>query len=122
MCYDDTVENMKRRHGQPAPLFVWHEMKEYAKAFYKSRAWKRTQEAYKRSRGGLCERCESRGLIVPGVIVHHKTYITPERINDTSITLNWDNLELLCRDCHAQEHTGREVRYKVDEFGRVTAK
>lgn len=94
-------------------------MKEYAKAFYKSQAWKKTQAAYKKSVGGLCERCKARGLIEPGVIVHHKTYLTEERITDPSITLDWNNLELLCRNCHAAEHSGCEHRYKVDELGRV---
>ena len=96
-------------------------MKDYAKAFYKSQAWKRTQAAYKKSVGGLCERCYAKGLIVPGVIVHHKTYITPEQIDNPDITLAWSNLECLCRDCHAQEHFGTEHRYNVDELGRVTA-
>ena len=96
-------------------------MKEYAKTFYKSQAWKRTQAAYKKSVGGLCERCQARGLIVPGVIVHHKVYLDPERIKDPDVALNWDNLELLCRNCHASEHTGTERRYEVDELGRVRA-
>ena len=97
-------------------------MKDYAKAFYKSQAWKRTQAAYKASRGGLCERCEARGMIVPGVIVHHKTYITPDNLSDPSISLSWDNLELLCQACHNQEHHGGLApRWNVDELGRVTA-
>ena len=97
-------------------------MKDYAKSFYKSAAWKHTQAAYKASVGGLCERCYAKGLIVPGVIVHHKTYITPEQINNPEITLAWSNLELVCRDCHAAEHSGREMRYTVDALGRVTAR
>lgn len=99
-----------------------NDMKEYAKAFYKSAAWKHTAAAYKKSVGGLCERCSARGLIVPGVIVHHKTYITPDLINDPSVTLSWQNLECLCRDCHAQEHLGDVKRYTVDSMGRITAK
>lgn len=73
-----------------------------------------------RSAGGLCERCLKRGLIVPGEIVHHKIYITPANVDNPSITLNPENLELVCRDCHAEEHAGRQLRYKVDELGRVT--
>lgn len=97
-------------------------MKDYAKTFYKSAAWKRTQAAYLSSVGGLCERCKARGLIVPGVIVHHKTYITPERINDPSITLDWSNLECLCQACHNAEHHGGGItRFEVDELGRVSA-
>jgi hypothetical protein len=39
-----------------------------------------------------------------GYIVHHKNYIDVKNIWDTSITLNADNLELLCIDCHNKEH------------------
>ena len=95
-------------------------MKEFAKGFYTSKAWVDCREAYRRSVGGLCERCLKNGLITAGVIVHHKIHLTPDNINDPNITLNWGNLELLCRDCHADEHTRHKRRYRVDERGRVT--
>ncbi len=38
------------------------------------------------------------------------------------ITLNFENLELLCRDCHAAQHNKNLRRYKVDEFGNVSAR
>lgn len=74
-------------------------MKLYAKKFYNSGAWKKCRNGYFQSKYGLCERCAA-----PGKIVHHKKYITPENINDPNITLNWDNLELVCQDCHNKEH------------------
>ena len=74
-------------------------IKEYAKSFYTSKAWRDTQKAYMLSKNYICERCGK-----PAVIVHHKTYITPNNINDPNITLNWNNLEALCRDCHNKEH------------------
>lgn len=108
--------------GDALALPFFFAMKDYAKLFYKSAAWKKTQAAYKAQVGGLCERCKAKGLIVPGVIVHHKTHITPNNISDPSVTLSTSNLELLCRDCHAQEHFGIERRFMIDELGRVTAK
>ena len=69
--------------------------------------------------GGLCERCLKRGLLKAGVIVHHKTHISPENITDEKILLCEDNLELLCRDCHADEHMRVKRRYRVDEDGHV---
>lgn len=96
-------------------------MKPFAEAFYNSRAWRDCRKAYAKSRGGLCERCIERGVYKPGEIVHHKVYLTPDNINDPAVTLNWDNLELVCRDCHAQEHIGIVKRYKVDEYGHVIA-
>lgn len=94
-------------------------MKPFAEAFYNSPAWKQTREEYKRSVGGLCELCWSEGIVKAGAIVHHKTPLTPENINDINIALGWDNLQLVCRDCHAKIHDRRQRRYKVDELGRV---
>lgn len=54
----------------------------------------------------------------PGVIVHHRIHLTPQNITNPMIVLNWNNLELLCRECHAKEH-GKEKRYTIDELGRV---
>lgn len=93
---------------------------ECAERFYKSRTWKRCRDAYAKSVGNLCERCLKKGLYVPGRIVHHKCYICPDNIDDPYITLNWDNLELLCRSCHELEHKGIERRYAVNADGSVT--
>lgn len=95
-------------------------MKEYAKQFYSSQPWQKCRNAYKKSVGGLCEDCLARGIYKAGDIVHHIKHITPSNINDPSITLNWDNLKLVCMQCHSEEHkqtTNR--RYTVDEFGNV---
>ena len=78
--------------------------REFSKAFYHSKEWKRTREAYFRSVRGLCERCARKGRLSTGEIVHHKVHLTPENISDPSVSLSFDNLELLCRDCHAAEH------------------
>lgn len=101
-------------------------MKEYATAFYTSAAWEKCRKAYAKSVGGLCEVCLSKGIYTPGKIVHHKIHITPENINDPNITLNWDNLCLVCVQCHNKIHeydinpNKKRKRYEVDEFGRVT--
>ena len=95
--------------------------KGFADAFYASPAWKRCARGYRRSVGGLCERCRKRGLIVPAVEVHHKIKLSPENLNDPDVTLNWDNLEALCGKCHKEEHRPkRERRWSVAEDGTVT--
>lgn len=69
----------------------------------------------------LCQDCLKRGMYKPAEEVHHITPLTPENINDESITLNMDNLISLCKDCHAKRHNKKDdKRYKVDEWGRVT--
>lgn len=116
--------------GEPSAFYVVDMAKDFAKAFYKTKQWKDCRAAYMASVGGLCERCYRNGLIVPGTMVHHKIHLTPDNIKDPDIALNWRNLELLCRDCHKDEHredvlrgsrANRVVktRYRIDEFGRV---
>lgn len=62
-------------------------MKEYAKDFYKSDAWKKARVAVIKRANGLCERCRAAGQYKPGVIVHHKKYITPGNIHDARVTV-----------------------------------
>ena len=81
-----------------------NEMKPWAEQFYKSKLWQKCRAAYIASVFGLCERCRRRGIVKPGKIVHHKIKLTPENINDHSISLNFRNLEYLCQECHNEEH------------------
>ena len=71
---------------------------------YKSRAWLKCRAAYLASKFYVCERCGR-----PATIVHHKRYVTPENVSDPSVTLNPENLEALCLDCHNAEHFGTGV-------------
>ena len=71
---------------------------------------------------GLCEKCLARGLIVPAEIVHHKIWINEKNITDPSVTLNFENLEAVCRNCHAEEHSKRKKRFTVSADGKVTAR
>ena len=89
-------------------------MKEWAKDFYTSKSWRQCKAAYLVSQQNICERC---GDIAK--VVHHKKYLTPKNINDTSITLNWDNPEALCQDCHNKEHHQHTRRYSFDADGNV---
>lgn len=75
-----------------------------------------------RSVGGLCERCLAKGIVKAGEIVHHKKPITPNNICDPNITLSFNNLQLVCRECHAEAHGARQTRYTIDEYGRVSPK
>lgn len=90
----------------------------FAETFYYSWAWKKCREAYKKKASGICERCMKRGLIVPGVEVHHKVRLTPENLSDPAVTLNFDNLELLCEECHEREHT-KAAEWRTDADGHV---
>ena len=77
---------------------------EWAQKFYNSKAWISTRNAYYNSVYGLCEHCSRAGLEV-----HHKIKLTPNNIRNPIITLNYNNLILLCHDCHMAEHSNSAV-------------
>lgn len=72
---------------------------EFSFAFYHGMPWRRTQKAYIESQQRVCERCGDMAELV-----HHKIHLTPQNINDPDIALGWDNLQALCRRCHAEVH------------------
>lgn len=114
-----TKSNRKLKNKELIPV-----AREFAKGFYKSKAWKKTRQAYFDSQHGLCEKCRARGRYVPGEIVHHKIHLTPQNIDNPVISLNYNNLELVCRECHAAEHPeiyGEIIKPRVafDENGNV---
>ena len=95
-------------------------MKEYARGFYNTKVWQQTRNEYVKFRGGLCERCLALGIIQAGEIVHHKVYLTAQNIENPNVALNFDNLELLCRQCHSDEHGHNErKRYTIGADGSV---
>lgn len=74
--------------------------KEWAKSFYKSKAWQQARSAYISKRvgidGGMCEVCGER----VGYIVHHIVELTPRNISDPAVSLSLDNLMYVCKQCH----------------------
>nr|DAY73526.1 MAG TPA: NinG protein [Caudoviricetes sp.] len=84
--------------------------KEFAKAFYNSKAWLSCRKAYISKRtmidGGMCETCKEN----PGYIVHHKIPLTPENIKNPLVALNQDNLKFDCKDCHDREEAHAFVK------------
>lgn len=113
--------------------------KEFSKRFYSSKAWQDCRAEYMKRAHYLCEDCLRRGIYKPGVIVHHLEELTPFNIDNPEISMGFNNLELLCRECHLREHDlegGRwarvneqkraakraDQRYSVDKYGRVTGK
>lgn len=80
--------------------------KEYAKKFYKSKAWQKCRASFIGTRvnidGGMCQHCNQR----LGYIVDHVVEITPDNIDNPEITLNHDNLQFVCLSCHNTKHFG----------------
>lgn len=94
--------------------------KEFAKAFYNSRAWIKCRDSYIANRiaadGGICEECH----INLGYIVHHKVTLAESNIHDPDIALNHKNLEYVCKECHDQ-FEGHGVGNKIKPLFRFDA-
>lgn len=92
--------------------------RDFAKAFYFSKAWKDLRDYIFKKNNGICEQCGE-----PGKIVHHIIHITESNINNADITLNEDNLMLVCKDCHEKLHNNskRTTRegFKFNEEGKL---
>lgn len=68
--------------------------------FYNSIKWKSLRSLKFSNANGLCEKCYNKGLIVKGKEVHHIIPID----EDFNKRFDYDNLILLCNDCHNEEH------------------
>ena len=87
--------------------------REFAKKFYKSKEWLECRAFVVTRDKGLCQECLKKGKYTPGEEVHHIIWLKPTNINDPNITLNPNNLELVCKDCHFAIHkTARHVLNK----------
>jgi hypothetical protein len=85
------------------------------KSFYASEAWVTLRLLLINERGNRCEHCKK---IVPkskDLIGHHKIDLTPENVNDRSISLDPEKIEIICFECHNKVHNrfgnknGRQV-------------
>lgn len=78
-------------------------------AIYGSKRWQQLRR-YKLQCTPLCEECESQGRTVPAVQVHHKVSFVELGIDvehQYALAFDYDNLQSLCRTCHASLHGGK---------------
>lgn len=92
----------------------------WAKSFYNSRQWAQVRDYVMMRDRFTCVKCGR-----PAQEVHHKTHLSRENIFDPKITLNPDNLQALCRDCHFRQHEEDAGRgdagqgFRFDENGQL---
>ena len=94
-------------------------MRDFAKTFYRSQAWRDVRDYCMHRDSFMCQDCLAEGRYTPAEEVHHIIELTPENIHSPSVSLNPDNLVSLCRECHRARHTQKEKRFSVDELGHV---
>jgi 5-methylcytosine-specific restriction endonuclease McrA len=85
--------------------------------FYKSVPWQVAREIKMRKANGKCERC---GAL--GEEVHHKIRLTVLNVTNPEISLNQENLELLCKKCHNAEHKRFSKQQQFDEDGNLISR
>lgn len=90
------------------------------KWFYDSAAWKSVRRTALLRDRYRCQICGGRATEV-----HHLTELSEKNVNDKHISLNLNNLQSLCHECHTritQEEHGRcgdiSVHYMFDADGR----
>ena len=91
--------------------------KPFATALYQSKSWEQTRGSVYNREHGLCQLCGG-----PGLIVHHVLWLTPNNINDSTVTLSQSNLVLVCLHCHNLIHMNAESLeqgLKFDEYGDI---
>lgn len=84
---------------------AWAMAKEFAKSFYNSKAWKETRQLIIERDRGRCQECGRAANEVD-----HIEELTKDNIDDTNITLNPDNLRLLCHECHTRKTKQEQAR------------
>lgn len=106
------------------------------KKFYNSKAWKDVRKTIWLKQNLLCNRCH-KPVYIDGLsdyipkenrrtgIVHHKIYLNDTNIYDDNITLDENNLEGICKECHELEHhqdVSIRKNYIFDAEGNIKIK
>ena len=88
-------------------------------AFYTSREWLDLRNILMLERGMICECCHKLIHKKHQAIGHHKIELDMSNVNDAAISLNLDNLMLMCHSCHNQHHRrfGSITRHRYLVYG-----
>lgn len=88
----------------------------WAAKFYNSKAWRSLRERLIVEANFLCAECGESYLRDSTLLVgHHVKELTPANVNDASVSLNPDNIKIICRKCHEKAHR----RFGYDEGQKV---
>ncbi len=86
--------------------------------FYISKPWRDLSYNLKIAADGKCERCGYQVVDIEDykyLIGHHKIELTEGNVDNPNISLNPDNIEIVCIWCHNKEHDRFQGGYKKKE-------
>lgn len=110
---------MKKYYGADITKQKKKGARNYAKEFYSGKTWRLKSKSYRKAHP-LCERCLKRGIYKRAECVHHRKHIDESNYTNPHVLLDDSNLESLCSDCHAKEHSQTTtVFYEYDDEGRL---
>lgn len=72
--------------------------------FYTSKNWRELSNRLKIECDYVCAKCKNKIRDGKHLIGHHKIELTDTNINNPQISLNPQNIEIICLDCHNNEH------------------
>jgi hypothetical protein len=72
--------------------------------FYCTQAWQDLSYNSKIAAGGKCSRCGYIADKMSELIGHHKIELTEDNVDDPNISLNRENIEVICQQCHNKQH------------------
>ncbi len=84
------------------------------KEFYWDSPWKAFRKRIVLERKNICEECGKHILKNKETIVHHIKELTMENVNDYNISLNPDNVKVVCQRCHNAIHERFSTVHKRD--------
>jgi len=80
-------------------------------SFYCSKAWRSFRDAYIADHDPICARCHKIITDPLDLILHHcNTHLTLANYRDASISLNPDNIQVVCKSCHNIIHGTMRAR------------
>lgn len=82
------------------------------KSFYNSKNWKVFRLTLINERRNNCAYCKKIIADSKEIIAHHKTELTIGNVHDTNISLNPENIDIICFTCHNKEHRRFDFREK----------
>lgn len=91
------------------------DMRKLRQDAYNQTAWRKLRETYLK-RNPLCEECIQKGKVTPASSVHHKKSPFSKGEVNQSLFLDYNNLESICHECHAEIHNKEQGHKPVGDI------